>query len=248
MVAEELGFERIAMNSLDASHDRDFAAEVAFCLASIAIHLSGWSEEWVLWMTTEFGFLSLPDAFCTGSSIMPHKKNPDALELIRGRAGRVCGNLSGLLTMLKGLPLAYNRDLQEDKQALFDSIDTVRQSLQMAARIVAAATFRKERIEGSLAVGFLDATTVMEGMIKEGLPMRRAHEVVGALVRRCEELGCGLADLPRSEVDAICPGQFEILTQRSGPSRAVSAFVSMGSSGPAQVKEQMTFWREKLRQ
>ena len=128
MVAEELGFDGLAANSLDVSSDRDFVLEFAFCLAMIAEHLSGWAEEWILWSTTEFDFLKLPDAFCTGSSIMPQKKNPDVLELIRGKTGRVIGDLTTLLVLVKGLPLAYNRDLQEDKQPLFDAFDTVRAS------------------------------------------------------------------------------------------------------------------------
>jgi argininosuccinate lyase len=246
MVAADLGFERIAMNSLDASHDRDFVVEMAFCLATIAVHLSGWSEEWVIWITTEFSFLRLPDAYCTGSSIMPQKKNPDALELIRGRSGRVCGNLSGILTMLKGLPLAYNRDLQEDKQAIFDSIDTVFQCLQMACRIVASASFNSERISSSLEAGFLDATTVMEGFVESGMPMRTAHEMVGKLVKRCEELGCTLDKLPSEAIDEIAPGMAYIVSRRSGVRQSIDSFISEGSTGPKQVKSQIKYWRKVL--
>ena len=135
MVAQELGFEGIVANSLDASSDRDFVLEFAFCLTLIAEHLSGWAEEWILWSTTEFGFLKLPQAFCTGSSIMPQKINPDVLELIRGKTARVVGNLTALLVLVKGLPLAYNRDLQEDKERLFDSADTVAACLELAAAV-----------------------------------------------------------------------------------------------------------------
>src|SRR4029079_18476134 len=140
-----LGFEVLSSNSLDASSDRDFVIEFAFALALIAEHLSGWAAEWILWSTTEFGFLRLPQAFCTGSSIMPQKINPDVLELIRGKTGRVVGNLTSLIVLLKGLPLAYNRDLQEDKQRLFDSVDTVAACLELAAPIVAGAELNRER-------------------------------------------------------------------------------------------------------
>ena len=143
MVADELEFEGIVANSLDSSSDRDFVLEFAFCLAMIAEHLSGWAEEWILWTTTEFGFLRLPQKFCTGSSIMPQKINPDVLELIRGKTGRVVGNLTALLMLVKGLPLAYNRDLQEDKEPLFDSVDTVRACLELAAAVVAGAELNR---------------------------------------------------------------------------------------------------------
>src|SRR5919201_1715141 len=168
-VRRQLGFAAIAANSLDVSGDRDFLLEYVFDLAVVALHLSGWAEEWVLWATTEFGFLDLPDAFCTGSSIMPHKKNPDVLELIRGRAARVAGDLQRLLMLLKGLPLAYNRDLQEDKEALFDAQDTVAAELELAAALVRESRFRREEIAARLEDGFLDATTLMEFLTAQGL-------------------------------------------------------------------------------
>src|SRR5437762_11407350 len=146
MVADELGFEGILANSLDGASDRDFVLEFAFCLATIATHLSGWAEEWILWSTTEFNFLRLPQAYCTGSSLMPQKINPDVLELVRGKTGRVIGNLTALFVLLKGLPLAYNRDLQEDKERLFDSVDTVASCLELAALLVAGAQLNREAI------------------------------------------------------------------------------------------------------
>ena len=148
-VADELGFDEVAANSLDVSSDRDFALESVFVLTMIAEHLSGWAEEWILWNTQEFGFLALPDAICTGSSIMPQKKNPDVLELIRGRAARVIGALTTLLVLVKGLPLAYNRDLQEDKEPLFDAFDTVEACLELAAVVVDGATLRAEQDRGT---------------------------------------------------------------------------------------------------
>src|SRR5204862_5627271 len=156
-VRADLGFESVARNSLDVSSDRDFLAEFVFCLALIATHLSGWAEEWVIWSTTEFNFLDLPDAFCTGSSVMPHKKNPDVLELIRGKTARAVGALNQLMFLVKALPLAYNRDLQEDKPNLFDAYDTVSISLELAAGLVRETRFRREVIESRIEEGFLDA-------------------------------------------------------------------------------------------
>src|SRR3954447_11893400 len=178
-VRRQLGFDSLAANSLDVSSDRDFLLEFVFTLSVVALHLSGWAEEWVLWTTTEFNFLQLPAAFCTGSSIMPHKKTPDVLELIRGKTGRVIGDLQRLLVLVKGLPLAYNRDLQEDKEALFDAFDTVEASLELAAALVRRTTLKRDVIAARLEDGFLDATTLMEYCISQGVPMRAAHEAVG---------------------------------------------------------------------
>src|SRR4051794_3844471 len=195
-VARELGFGAVAANSLDVSSDRDFLVEFVFDLSLIALHLAGWAEEWVLWATTEFNFLELPDAFCTGSSIMPHKKNPDVLELIRGKSARVAASLTQLVLLVKGLPLAYNRDLQEDKEALFDAFDTVSASLELAAALVRDTKFRRELIAARIEDGYLDATTLMEYFVKQGVPLRSAHEAVGKLIRQCEERHCRLVDLP----------------------------------------------------
>src|SRR5262249_46426360 len=164
------------------------------------------AEEWILWSTTEFAFLELPDAFCTGSSIMPHKKNPDVLELIRGKAGRVVGDLQRLLLLVKGLPLAYNRDLQEDKDALFDAHDTVEASLELAAALIRETRFRAGVIGARLEDGYLDATTLMEYCIRQGVAMRAAHEAVGRLVRLCEERRCRLAELPAEVYEGVFPG------------------------------------------
>jgi argininosuccinate lyase len=245
-VRRQLGFERLAANSLDVSSDRDFLLEFVFCLSTIALHLSGWAEEWILWSTVEYGFLDLPDAFCTGSSIMPHKKNPDVLELIRGKSARVVGSLTQLLVLVKGLPLAYNRDLQEDKEAVFDACDTVGTSLELAAPLIRAARFRPEVIKARLEDGFLDATTLMEHLIKLGVPMRSAHEAVGKLVRRCEERRCRLADLPAEEYEAVRPGLSSGVYQIVGVEKALGAFRSPGSTGPSQVAEQLRLWRERL--
>jgi argininosuccinate lyase len=245
-VAEILGFDVVAANSLDVSSDRDFLVEFLGCLVQIALHLGGWSEEWILWSTTEFNFLNLPDSFCTGSSIMPHKKNPDVLELMRGKTGRVIASLTHLMVMVKGLPLAYNRDLQEDKVALFDAFDTVAASLDLASPLVDGTTFRLESIRARLEQGFLDATTFMEYLIQQGMPMRSAHEAVGKLVRSCEQKGCTLAQLPPEAFEEIHPGLSRGVYNILGVSRALEAFKSFGSTAPALVAKQVTLWQDRL--
>src|SRR4051812_34277507 len=245
-VARQLGFESVAANSLDVSSDRDFLVEFVFDLSLIALHLSGWAEEWVLWTTTEFGFLDLPDQFCTGSSIMPHKKNPDVLELTRGKAARVVGSLQQLLMLVKGLPLAYNRDLQEDKQPLFDAFDTVDAALELAAALIRETRLRREAIAARLEDGHLDATTLMEHLIAQGVPMRAAHEAVGKLVRLCEERRCRLADLPADVYETVRPGLAPGVYKVLGVANALGAFRGAGSTAPAEVDRQLEQWRTRL--
>lgn len=245
-VARKLGFEGIAANSLDASSDRDFVLEFVFDLALVALHLGGWAEEWILWSTTEFAFLQLPDAYCTGSSIMPHKKNPDVLELIRGKTARVCADLQRLMMLVKGLPLAYNRDLQEDKEAVFDAVHTVGAALEMAAALVKETRLRRDVIASRLDDGFLDATTLMEFLVQQGIPLRTAHETVGKLVRHCEEHHCRLAQLPAEVFEAIRPGLGGKVYGVLGVANALAAFRSAGSTAPAEVAKQLDIWRSKL--
>lgn len=245
-VAEKLGFEDVMANSLDASSDRDFVVEVAFALAMIAEHLSGWAEEWILWSTTEFGMLRLPDEFCTGSSIMPQKINPDVLELTRGRTGRVVGNLQSLLMLIKGLPLAYNRDLQEDKEALFDSFDTVAGCLQIAAPLVARAELSRERIAARLEDGYLDATTFMEYLIRRGVPQRTAHHLSGQIVREAMARGVPLAELPLEVFRTAMPELDKDVYNVLGAANAVAAFQSYGSTAPKEVQNQIQRWRSRL--
>ncbi len=245
-VREKLGFDSLARNSLDVSSDRDFLLEFVFCLSVIATHLSGWAEEWVIWSTTEFNFLDLPDAFCTGSSIMPHKKNPDVLELTRGKTGRVIGALQQLFVLVKGLPLAYNRDLQEDKTAVFDAFDTVAGCLAVAAPLVSQTRLRRTVIASRLEDGFLDATTLMESLIARGMPMRSAHEAVGKLVRECEEKRTRLAELPEAAFDALVPGQGGAIRGSLGVANALAAFRSHGSTAPAEVERQLAEWKSRL--
>ena len=237
----------VAANSLDVSSDRDFLAESIFDLSLIAVHLSGWAEEWILWCTTEFGFLKLPDAYTTGSSIMPQKRNPDVLELIRGKSARVIADVTQILTLLKGLPLAYNRDLQEDKLAFFDALDTVQACLELAPSIVRRAKLQVETINARLEEGFLDATTLMEYLIGRGVPMRTGHEVVGKLVRTCESKRCKLADLTLLELQQACDKIEADVSNFIGVRNVVSRLSSFGSGGRSPVLHQVAVWRERLK-
>jgi argininosuccinate lyase len=246
-VARRLGFDTVAANSLDVSSDRDFVIEFAFVLTLIAEHLSTWAEEWILWSTSEFNFLKLPQAFCTGSSIMPQKINPDVLELIRGKTARVVGNLQSLLVLIKGLPLAYNRDLQEDKQPLFDSFDTVRDSLELAAPLVAGATLNREAIAEQLDRGHLDATTLMEYLIRRGMPQRTAHELVGRLVRKALDRKVRLADLPIAEFQEVHADLDEDVYDVLGVDSTVRAMQSYGSTAPGEVNRQIQAWKNRLK-
>ena len=244
--ARLLGFDRPAANSLDVSSDRDFVVEFVFALSLISAHLSTLAEEWILWCTTEFGFLKLPHSYTTGSSIMPQKRNPDVLELMRGKSARVLAAVPQLLILIKGLPLAYNRDLQEDKIPLFDALDTVTACLELAAAVVAGAQLQREKIAARLEEGFLDATTLMEYLIKKGVPMRSGHEVVGKLVRHCETKKCRLADLSVAELKKVCP-QIEADVQSVlGATNAIAAFQSLGSTGRASVEQQLSEWQKRL--
>jgi argininosuccinate lyase len=247
-VAQRLGFASVASNSIDVSSDRDFVAELAFALSLIAAHLSGWAEEWILWSTSEFRFLKLPQQFCTGSSIMPQKINPDVLELIRGKSARVIGNLQTLMVLIKGLPLAYNRDLQEDKLPLFDSFDTVRACLELAAPLVRGAELNREEIERGLDRGYLDATTLMEFMIKHGVPQRTSHHLVGKLVATAVEQRVPLRGLDPAVFTAAHPVLDQRVYDVLGVQNAVKAFQSYGSTAPAEVRQQMRSWQGRLAQ
>lgn len=245
-VARRLDFDDVAANSLDVSSDRDFVVESVFVLALIAAHLSAWAEEWILWSTSEFGFLTLPQAFCTGSSIMPQKINPDVLELTRGKTARVVGDLQTLLMLIKGLPLAYNRDLQEDKPALFDAFDTVEACLTLAAPLVAGAELRRTEIAERLDRGYLDATTLMEHLILRGLPQRTAHHLVGSLVALASQQNQRLADLSLEQFQAADPTIDATVYDALGVANAVRRFVSYGSTGPNQVASQVERWKNHL--
>ncbi len=244
--ADELGFEDVARNSIDVSSDRDFVLETAFVLAMIAEHLSGWAEEWILWSTVEFNFIKLPHAFCTGSSIMPQKVNPDTLELTRGKSARVLGNLQTLMVLVKGLPLAYNRDLQEDKPPLFDSFDTVEACLELAIPIVEQSTLQRDSIASRLGQGYLDATALMEHLIRRGMPQRSAHHLVGTLVGMAQEAKIPLADLTDEQLRKADPSLDGSVREVLGVEKAVQAYQSFGSSNPDRVREQVQYWRQQL--
>jgi argininosuccinate lyase len=244
--ASALGFDGVTANSLDTSSDRDFALESAFVLSMIASHLSGWAEEWILWSTVEFGFIKLPHAFCTGSSIMPQKVNPDVLELTRGKSARVMGNLQTLMLLVKNLPLAYNRDLQEDKPPLFDSFDTIEACLELAAPLVAGAELRRESIAERLEKGYLDATTLMEWMIVKGTPQRTAHHAVGAIVAEAIRKNVPLTKLTLDELKSHASVIDSSIYDYLGAANAVAAFTSEGSTAPKQVAAQVHVWTTRL--
>ncbi|AMV71288.1 argininosuccinate lyase [Desulfuromonas carbonis] len=204
-VAQELGFDGVTRNSLDSVSDRDFAVEFCAAAALIMMHLSRLAEELILWSSADFHFIDLSDAFCTGSSIMPQKKNPDVPELVRGKTGRVYGNLISLLTLMKSLPLAYNKDMQEDKEPLFDSIDTVKGSLKVFADMIAQMTVRAAEMRVAAARGFSTATDVADYCVRKGLPFRQAHEVVGKTVRYCVEQGKEIPELSLAEFRQFSP-------------------------------------------
>ena len=244
--AQRLGFDGVAANSIDISSDRDFIIEFAFGMSLISEHLSTWAEEWILWSTVEFDFITLSHQYCTGSSIMPQKINPDVLEITRGKTARVIGNLQALLVLVKGLPLAYNRDLQEDKERLFDSFDTVKACLELAAAMVTTATLNRDAIKSRLHEGYLDATTLMEHCIKQGIPQRTAHHLVGTLVREAMQQKCTLAELSDAAYqdadERLGPDVKSVL----GVEKAVEAFQSYGSTSPREVRKQIANWKAHL--
>ena len=215
-------------------------------LSLIATHLSNWAEEWILWSTAEYSFLRIPQQFCTGSSIMPQKINPDILELTRGKAARVIGDLQTLLVLVKGLPTAYNRDLQEDKPPLFDAFDTVEACLELAEPIVAGAELRREVIRQGLDQGYLDATTLMEYLIRRGMPQRTAHHVVGKLVQKASQRQLSLAELTLDDLREFVPDLDQSVLEVLGAEKAVAAFASYGSTSPPLVAEQVQRWKNKL--
>jgi argininosuccinate lyase len=238
-VAAELGFSGSSANSIDGTASRDFAAEFAFVAAQVGVDLSRLAEEVILWATREFDFATLHDSWSTGSSIMPQKKNPDIAELARGKSGRLIGNLSGLMATLKGLPLAYNRDLQEDKEPVFDSVETLEVLLPAVTGMVATLTFNGPRMAELAPQGFSLATDVAEWLVREGVPFRDAHEVAGACVRRCEELGCDLPDLTDEQLAAISPALSPEVRTVLTVDGSVSSRSGRGGTAPARVREQL---------
>ncbi len=244
LVARELGFSAITSNSLDGVSDRDFALETLSCLAILMTHLSRMAEEVILWTSLEFGFAELDDAFATGSSIMPQKKNPDVAELVRGKTGRVNGALIALLTTMKGLPLAYNKDMQEDKEGLFDALDTAGLCLSVFPPMVASLTFRPGAMRAAAAKGFLNATDAADYLVRKGLPFREAYGVVGKLVARCSQSGQTLETLPLEEYRALCPLFDESVYEAVRLEACVAGRKLPGGPAPGAVLEHMEKVRE----
>ncbi len=242
-VAAELGFDRSVANSIDGTAARDFAAEFAFVAALIGVDVSRFAEDLILWSTAEFGFVVLHDSWSTGSSIMPQKKNPDIAELARGKAGRVIGNLTGLLATLKALPLAYNRDLQEDKEPVFDSVDTLEVLLPAFAGMVATLAFNTDRMAELAPLGFSLATDIAEWMVRAGVPFREAHEVAGACVRRAEEIGGDLRDLTDADLAAIDPRLTPEVRSVLTVSGSIRSRSGRGGTSPDRVRDQVQEFR-----
>jgi argininosuccinate lyase len=245
-VARELGFDGVCENSLDAVSDRDFAIEFCAAASLVMTHVSRLSEELILWMSPRVGFIDLADRFCTGSSIMPQKKNPDVPELARGKTGRVYGHLMGLLTLMKGQPLAYNKDNQEDKEPLFDTADTIVDTLRIFADLVPGIRVKPEAMAAALRQGFATATDLADHLVKKGLPFRDAHEAVARAVRAAEAKGCDLADLSLAEMKQFSPliadDVFAVLTVAG----SLAARDHIGGTAPAQVKAAIARARKHL--
>jgi argininosuccinate lyase len=245
-VAKDLGFEALAENSLDAVSDRDFAIEFCACAALVMVHLSRLSEEVVLWTSPRFGFVRLPDRYCTGSSIMPQKKNPDVPELVRGKSARVIGATVALMTLMKGQPLAYNKDNQEDKEPLFDAVDTVRDSLEVFAGMVAGMEPVPEAMRAAVLEGHATATDLADYLVRKGVPFRDAHEAVAQAVREAERLGVDLASLPLSKLQDFSGKIGADVKRILTPEGSIAARNHLGGTAPAQVRAAIVRARKRL--
>ncbi len=245
-VAEQLSFDAVFANSTDAISDRDFLLEFLSDAAIAMVHISQFGAELVLWSSTEFGFVRLDDAWCTGSSIMPQKRNPDVAELARAKAGRVFGDLVGLLTVAKGLTLSYNRDYQEDKEPLFDAVDTLKASLEVLREVITTASFDQERMESALEQGFLAATEVADYLVRKGLTFREAHGVVGQVVKYCEKQQVNFAALSLEEWRSFSREFDQDIADHISPRGAVEAKDSPGGTATVRVKEQLAAARRML--
>jgi argininosuccinate lyase len=245
-VARRLRFDGIVENSIDAVSDRDYLVEFISCCAIAVMHLSRLAEELVLWTSQEWSFAEIDDTFTTGSSIMPQKKNPDIAELVRAKTGRVYGNLMNVLTMMKGLPLAYNRDMQEDKLPMFDAADTMIGSLRVFAEMLSSLKFKKKRFEDELKKSYSAATEIADYLVRKGVPFREAHRVVGSIVRECVKKGIGLAELPLKNYRRYSSAFNEDIFEFLDPRLSVSQKKSSGSTSPREVARQIRSWRRIL--
>ena len=246
--AQNLGFAEVGRNSIDAVADRDFCAEFIFCGALLMAHLSKLAEDWIIYMSGEFSFIRIDDAYCTSSSMMPQKRNPDMLELMRGKTGSVYGALVAMLTILKGQPSTYNRDLQEDKLHVFTAADVADQCLQMAEAIVSHTAFNTDKIAASLDKGFLDATAMAEYLVKKGIPFRQAHGIVGSLVAQCEKEGKEkLADLTLEQFRTACDKIDKDVYETLNPKGVCATYKTDGSGGIESAKLQIAYWQKRLK-
>jgi argininosuccinate lyase len=249
-IAKDLGFPRATRNSLDAVSDRDHVCEIAFMCSMIAVHLSRLAEDWIFFASNEAGFLELSDAVATGSSLMPQKKNPDGLELLRGKSARTIGRTTGLLVLMKGLPLAYDKDMQEDKEALFDVVDTTVDSLAVAAIIVRNARFRAERCRDEASKGYLNATDLADLLVAEGTSFRDAHEKAGAAVRAAIDLGCEVEDLPDAQRKKLLPELARMTAPELKSALSVDACLArrnaLGGTSPARVRAELEGWKKRI--
>lgn len=235
-VAEELGFSKVSENSMDAVADRDYLIEFHSAAAIIMMHVSRLSEDLILWASSEFGFVDLPDELCTGSSIMPQKKNPDVPELMRGKTGRVYGHLMGLLTVLKGLPMSYDRDLQEDKESLFDTVETLTQTLPLAARLIGRMRFNENRMKKAADDPFVTATDLADYLVIKGVPFRQAHAMVGQTVRFCLDNGLRLNELSLEQFARLCPGVESDVINALSINASVESRITTGGTAPVKVR------------
>ena len=240
VTAKDLGFTGSSANSIDGVSDRDFVAEALFIISMVGVHLSRIGEEWCIWATSEFGWAKVADAYSTGSSIMPQKKNPDVAELARGKAGRLIGNLTGVLAMLKGLPFAYNRDLQEDKEPIFDSIDTLRLVLPAVTGMVATTTFDREKMAAAAPQGFSLATEVADFLVRAGVPFAQAHEAAGKCVAICEVKGLQLHELSDSDFLGVHPSLTSDVRNSLSVAGAIASRKTIGATGGAAIAKQLS--------
>ena len=247
--SELLGFSAPTENAMDSVSDRDYSLEFLSDASISMMHLSRWAEEFAWWNSSEFSYIAIDDSFCTGSSIMPQKKNPDMAELIRGKCGRVYGDLMQLLTVMKGTPLAYNKDFQEDKESVFDAIDTWKNTIDIFARMLDVTEFRVDQIQKQLSKGFLNATDIAEHFAKQGIPFREAHSIVGRMVKACENRGCDFDDLTEEELQAIDPRVTKASLGDISMEACVNARVSFGGTAPEEVRRQIVVgkaWLESI--
>ena len=245
-VAKELGFKSVSANSIDTVSDRDFTVEFLSCACICIMHLSRFAEELVLWSTEEFGFIEISDSFTTGSSIMPQKKNPDVAELVRGKTGRIYGNLMSLLTLMKGLPLSYNRDMQEDKVPLFDTVDTLKACLEIMNAMLPGATFDRKRMASTAGEGYSTATDIAEYLVRKGVPFREAHEITGEIVLCCIKKKVALHELALEELKSFSPVIAKDIFPALDPAASVRARSSYGGTSPSQVLKQIKRYKKTL--